>query len=260
METTDVATGDKLGFSVAPIELNFGGTKAFRSSSWSFNSLYDDMGLYNAVFPSSVSWKRPYRRLSGETQYKAELSPSNVLKTYVGYDLTNVGQHLAERDLSLREHNIYINTVYKAALGRGCSVFAGVANSLVFNRINGARKAGDVYEHDQNEVHLKATFSKTFSNSFRLLTGTEDYIRRFRILYRDSLQNSSERISLSDYFYIRRRAVATCPELVCQSLGTDGIFHLRPSMEMDAALVCQLYYPSRTPFCIDVRSLLSVGR
>ena len=195
METTDVATGDKLGFSVAPIELNFGGTKAFRSSSWSFNSMYDDMGLYNAVFPSSVSWKRPYRRLSGETQYKAELSPSNVLKTYVGYDLTNVGQHLAERDLSLREHNIYINTVYKAALGRGCSVFAGAANSLVFNRINGARKAGDVYEHDQNEVHLKATFSKTFGNSFRLLTGTEDYIRRFRILYRDSLQNSSERIS-----------------------------------------------------------------
>ena len=66
METTDVATGDKLGVSASLVDWNIGGTKAFAASSLSFNVDYTSMGLYDALFPDRLDWTRPYRKLSGE--------------------------------------------------------------------------------------------------------------------------------------------------------------------------------------------------
>jgi hypothetical protein len=116
METTDVATGDKLGVSGSLVDWNIGGTKAFSKSSLSFNADFTSMGIYNALFPDRSEWTRPYRKLSAETQYKADFSSATVLKTYVGYDLTSVGQHIDERSLSMTEHNVYANaTLYVPA-------------------------------------------------------------------------------------------------------------------------------------------------
>ena len=69
METTDVATGDKLGVSASLVDWNLGGTKAFAKSSLSFNADLTSMGLYNALFPDRYDWTHPYRKLSGEAQY-----------------------------------------------------------------------------------------------------------------------------------------------------------------------------------------------
>jgi hypothetical protein len=99
METTDVATGDKLGVSASLVDWNIGGTKAYKESSLSFNADYTSMGLYDTLFPDRIDWTRPYRKLSAEAQYKAEFSSATVLKSYVGYDLTSVGQHLGDRNL-----------------------------------------------------------------------------------------------------------------------------------------------------------------
>ena len=126
METTDVATGDKLGVSASLVDWNIGGTKAFASSSLSFNADYTSMGLYDALFPDRINWTRPYRKLSGEAQYKAELSSASVLKSYIGYDFTTHGQHVDNRMLSLYEHNIYANATLKSNIGRGYSLFTGM--------------------------------------------------------------------------------------------------------------------------------------
>ena len=138
METTDVATGDKFGVSASLVDWNVGGTKAFEKSSLSFNADYTSMGLYNALFPDRYDWTRPYGKLSGEAQYKADLSQTSVLKTYVGYDLTSIGQHIDARSLSLSEHNIYANATLKTNIGRGYNLFTGIANSSVVNNIDDA--------------------------------------------------------------------------------------------------------------------------
>ena len=177
METTDVASSDKLGVSASLLDWNLGGTKAFRQSSLSFNAALTDLGLYTKLFPDRCDWTRPYRKLSGEAQFKLELSPNSVLKTYAGYDWTSVGMRTEGRSLSMNEHNLYANATLRTQLGPGCTLFAGVAESAVFSDIDDALVAGDHYHNTRNEVHLKAALSKRFSPQFKLSAGVEDYLR-----------------------------------------------------------------------------------
>ena len=188
METTDVATGDKLGVSASLVDWNIGGTKAFTSSSLSFNADYIGMGLYDALFPDRLDWTRPYRKLSAEAQYKAELSSASVLKSYVGYDFTSLGLHIDNRRLSLIEHNIYANTTLRTNIGRGYSLFTGIANSSVVNDIDDAQILGDHYHNFRNEIHLKAEARKVFSSVLKMSAGVEDYLR-----------HSTKRYDLSHY-------------------------------------------------------------
>lgn len=186
METTDVATGDKLGVSASLVDWNIGGTKAFSSSSLSFNADYTSMGIYDALFPDRINWTRPYRKLSGEAQYKAELSSASVLKSYIGYDFTTLGQHVDNRMLSLYEHNIYANATLKSNIGRGYSLFTGIANSSVINDIDDAQILGDHYHNHRNEIHLKAEVRKVYSSVLKMSAGVEDYLRHSTKRYDNS--------------------------------------------------------------------------
>jgi hypothetical protein len=197
METTDVATGDKLGVSASLVDWNIGGTKAFAASSLSFNVDYTSMGLYDALFPDRLDWTRPYRKLSGEAQYKAEFSPATVLKSYVGYDLTSIGLHTGDRQLipgqgssarslSLGEHNTYANVTLKSDIERGYRLFAGIACSSVVCDIDNAQTAGDHYHNFRNEIHLKADLRKVFSPALKMSAGLEDYLRHSTKRYDNS--------------------------------------------------------------------------
>ena len=183
METTDVTTSDKLGVSASLVDWNIGGTKAFASSSLSFNANYTGMGLYDSMFPDRLDWTRPYGKLSGEAQYKAELSSAAVLKSYIGYDYTSLGQHIDDRSLSLKEHNVYANATLKSNIGRGYSLFTGIANSSVINDIDDAQKRGDHYHNFRNEIHLKAEMRKVYSSVLKMSAGVEDYIRHSTTRY-----------------------------------------------------------------------------
>lgn len=183
METTDVVTSDKYGVSASLVDWNVGGTKSFHSSSLSFNAALTSMGLYDRLFSQRNDISRPYRKLSGETQYKKEFCNAGVLKTYVGYDLTSVGQHIDERNLSLKEHNMYANITYKVTLGRGYTFFTGIANSSVLNDVDDALQAGDHYHNYRNEVHIKAEVNKAYSDVLKLSAGIEDYVRNSTLQY-----------------------------------------------------------------------------
>ena len=177
METTDMATSDKYGVSASLVDWNIGGTKVFDNNSLSFNAALTSMGLYDHLFTQRQNFSRPYRKLSGEGQYKREYHGRGVLKSYVGYDLTSVGLNEGERHLSMKEHNIYANLTYKTSVGRGYTLFAGIANSTVFHNIDDAVTAGDHYRKFRNEVHLKAELRKVCNDMLKLQAGIEDYIR-----------------------------------------------------------------------------------
>ena len=183
METTDAATSDKFGVSASLVDWNVGGTKAFTNGSLSFNAALTSMALYDRLFNQRFDFSRPYRKLSGEAQYKAELKSSGVLKAYVGYDLTSVSLHIDLRSLSLQEHNLYANVTYKAAIGRGYTLFAGVANSSVVNDIDEARAVGDHYHNFRNEIHLKTELHRACSDGLKLSVGIEDYLRNSTLSY-----------------------------------------------------------------------------
>ena len=177
METTDVSTGDKLGVSASLVDWNVGGTKAFKRSSLSFNAALTDLGLYTEMFPDRCDWTRPYRKLSGEAQYKAEITPNSTLKTYAGYDMTTVGMYTDGRNLSMNEHNLYANATLRTKIGEGYTFFAGIAGSAVLSDIDDALVAGDHYHNNRNEIHLKAELRKSFSPLLKMSAGVEDYVR-----------------------------------------------------------------------------------
>ena len=183
METTDMATDDKYGVSASLVDWNVGGTKAFTNSSLSFNAALTSMGLYDKLFTERFDFTRPYRKLSGEAQYKKEFATTGVLKSYVGYDFTSVGQQIDGRHLSLKEHNVYANATYKTNLGRGYTLFAGIANSSVFNDIDDAQTVGDHYHNFRNEVHFKTGIRKICSDVLKMSVGVEDYLRNSTMKY-----------------------------------------------------------------------------
>lgn len=164
METTDAATSDKFGISASLVDWNIGGTKAYQNSSLSFNAALTSMGLYDQLFKQQQKFIRPYRKLSYEAQYKKEFNTSSVLKSYVGYDLTSVGQQIDRRSLSLKEHNIYANITHRTTIGHGYSLYTGIANSSVLTNIDDARMVGDHYHNFRNEVHVKAEVYKVCSD------------------------------------------------------------------------------------------------
>ena len=183
METTDVATADKLGVSASLVDWNVGGTKAFRRSSLSFNADYTGLDLYTKLFPDRNKWNQPYRKMSAEAQYKVDLSAKSVLKSYAGYDMTTVGIDTDGRNLYMTEHNGYANMTLSTTVGAGYSLFAGVANSTVLSDIDDALVKGDHYHNFRNEVHLKAGVRRSFASAVKVSAGVEDYIRNSRKRY-----------------------------------------------------------------------------
>ena len=198
MQTTDVSSSDKLGVSFSPFNANIGGTISNKRSSWSFNGDYMNMCLYNKVFPDRYNWINPYQKLSGETQYKIEFNPTNILKIYAGYDYTFFKQKVNDlfdptinrRNLDLNESNIYLNSTYKSYLPKGYVLFLGVASSLVYNRVNNALAPTDLFKNDRSEIHLKSTVGKTFTDSYKLSLGVESYLRNSKKKYNNPIGNS----------------------------------------------------------------------
>lgn len=106
-----------------------------------------------------------------------------MLKSYVGYDMTSVGQHVEDRNLSLKEHNIYANVTHRAVTNRDYTLFAGIANSTVFTDVDDALTVGDHYRNFRNEIHLKAEARKVCSDVLKLSAGVEDYVRNSTLRY-----------------------------------------------------------------------------
>ena len=89
------------------------------------NATYMDLGLYNRLFPDRWNWRKPYRQLSFETQWKTQPTPSSVWKSYLGFDRTTLSLYTDGRTLSLEENNLYLNSVAKGSAKGHITWFAG---------------------------------------------------------------------------------------------------------------------------------------
>lgn len=163
METTDAPVSDKLGVSASLIDWNIGGTKATKQGCWSMNATYMDLGMYNRLFPDRWTWRKPYRQLSFETQWKTQPTPSSVWKSYLGFDRTTLSLDTDGRTLHLEENNLYLNSVAKGSAKGYVTWFAGLAGGMVWQDISDALLHGDRYRYRTGELHLKTKASKTLT-------------------------------------------------------------------------------------------------
>lgn len=192
METTDAPVSDKLGVSASLIDWNIGGTKATKQGCWSMNATYMDLGMYNRLFPDRWTWRKPYRQLSFETQWKTQPTPSSVWKSYLGFDRTTLSLDTDGRTLHLEENNLYLNSVAKGSAKGYVTWFAGLAGGMVWQDISDALLHGDRYRYRTGELHLKTKASKTLTAWMKGTIGMESFFRYQWLDYRlpDRLHDS----------------------------------------------------------------------
>lgn len=192
METTDASVSDKLGVSASLIGWNIGGTKATKQGCWSMNATYMDLGMYNRLFPDRWTWRKPYRQLSFETQWKTQPTPSSVWKSYLGFDRTTLSLDTDGRTLHLEENNLYLNSVAKGSAKGYVTWFAGLAGGMVWQDISDALLHGDRYRYRTGELHLKTKASKTLTAWMKGTIGMESFFRYQWLDYRlpDRLHDS----------------------------------------------------------------------
>lgn len=192
METTDAPVSDKLGVSASLIDWNIGGTKATKQGCWSMNATYMDLGMYNRLFPDRWNWRKPYRQLSFETQWKTQPTPSSVWKSYLGFDRTTLSLDTDGRTLRLEENNLYLNSVTKGSAKGRVTWFAGLAAGMVWQDISDALLHGDRYRHRTGELHVKTKASKTLTAWMKGTIGMESFFRYQWLDYRlhDHLHDS----------------------------------------------------------------------
>ena len=192
METTDAPVSDKLGVSASLIDWNIGGTKATKQGCWSMNATYMDLGMYNRLFPDRWTWRKPYRQLSFETQWKTQPTPSSVWKSYLGFDRTTLSLDTDGRTLHLEENNLYLNSVAKGSAKGYVTWFAGLAGGMVWQDISDALLHGDRYRYRTDELHVKTKASKTLTAWMKGTIGMESFFRYQWLDYRlhDRLHDS----------------------------------------------------------------------
>lgn len=186
LETKDYSRVNKLGLNASVVGAGGGGTRVFDKGSLSVDLNYQNMGLYNRLFPSRKEFESPYRMYSAATQYRYTPTEATVLKVYAQYDRTDFSSYEGDerRLFGLAEDNAYVNATLRHRTSGDWNWFAGAAWSWYEQRIGSAATADDHWLERQQELHLKAKFFKRLSPALRLDAGMESYLRRYESRYR----------------------------------------------------------------------------
>lgn len=228
MDTKDVAGSNKAGVNFSPLNAGGGGSLAFRKSSLSGNVNFTDLTLYNKVLPDRYAWKKPYQSLAAEAQYKTAIGPRGIFKLYTAYDRTAFARTFAdtlnevpERDFRLHQDNYYLNATLKTKTPRNTHLFFGVAGSYVDNRYDNARFQRDSYRQNEQELHLKTKLEKSLLPGYRLSGGMEAYLRGYRAIYHDTLQQQlqDQQVNYQLYALFADNQVRLLPGLYANASG-----------------------------------------
>lgn len=191
METKDVAA-TKIGVNVSPLSCGGGGTFAWGRKSISANINYTNLKWYNELFADRYEWKKDYRNIAGEVQFKSELGRNTVHKLFVSADRTafirTIDDDLNEepiRDLGLNRNNYYINSTLSTRTAKNYHLFFGAAYSYASDDYDNAELEGDQFVESERELHLKAKLEKSVSKFFKVRGGLEAYLNTYEREYSD---------------------------------------------------------------------------
>lgn len=197
LETKDKSLVNKLGVNASIVGVGGGGTRTLDKASLSVDLNYQNLGLYDKVFPGRKYFETPYRMYSGAAQFRYTPDDATTLKIYAQYDRTDLSAYEGDerRLFALGDDNVYLNATFRRRTKGDWNWFAGTAFSYYEQKIGSAAIAGDNWVERQQELHLKTKLFKRISPSFRLDMGLESYIRRYENHYLLSEIDNRNRMS-----------------------------------------------------------------
>ncbi|WP_291527920.1 TonB-dependent receptor plug domain-containing protein [Bacteroides sp. UBA939] len=208
LETKDKSPVNKLGINASTVGFGSGGTRAFDKGSLSVNLDYQDLCVYDRIYPGRTDFADPYRMMTASAQFRYHPDDATLFKIYFGYDRTdfsnyegqertNLSNHEEQmqtgfsnyegqerRLFDLGENNFYLNTTFRKTTSKGWNWFAGAAYGFFEQKINNVSLSGDGWMERQQELHIKAKVFKRLSPTFRLDVGTESFIRQYENRYK----------------------------------------------------------------------------
>lgn len=186
LETKDYSPINKLGVNASVVGMGGGGTRAFVHGSLSVDLNYQNLGLYNRLFPGRRNFEQPYHLYSAATQFRYTPDEHTVAKVYAQYDRTDFSVYEGDdrRLFRLDEDNVYLNATVRHTGKSGWHWFAGMAYAYYNRRVGSAVLTGDRYEERQQELHLKVKGYKRLAPTFRFDLGIESYLRLYENRYR----------------------------------------------------------------------------
>ena len=197
LETKDDSPINKVGMSPSTVGIGGGGNRSFRKGSIALNLDYQNLALYNKVYPGRVNFEKPYELFSGATQFRYLPAENVIFKIYAGYDRTDFSNYTDEdcRLFRLKEDNVYLNATIRTKTSSGWNWFAGVAYSFFDRKVGGAAVSNDNWNERQSELHLKAKLTKRLRPFWQLDMGVESFLRQYRTRYSFGLLAAQKNIA-----------------------------------------------------------------
>lgn len=181
LNTQDEPDQNKTDIALMTVGLGLGHTQKWNKSSLSFNTAFIDLTPYQLMIKQDVDWNKPFQSLSGESVYRYNFN-NGIFKLYAAFDASqfdlnqeNINSPNKIR-FNLDNKNFYLNSSYKGNFGSNWQITTGLSygignNDIVIN--------SDDVTNQENALHLKLKFRKSFSDRLKVSFGADYFNTHF---------------------------------------------------------------------------------
>lgn len=190
LTTTGVATDNQWGFSLMSVGAGGAYTQSSKNGSINLNLDYTNLTPYNSIIKQRVDYSTDPKSIGGSAIGRLKIGKTGLLKIMATATSGDVALSYKDYDhnatltpITLKNQNLYINSVYASEIGNGWNLRFGNALSYDDNDL----KPGEIHLEEYDLFYDgKMTISKEFSPSLKLYTGVEANISKWQQRYRDS--------------------------------------------------------------------------
>lgn len=190
LKTNAMPVEDQLNISLLTVGAELGGTKTWKNASVTTNLGYMNLAPYMRIVPQYTQWDKEPESLNGEVSFRMNTGKSGMLKFFGSLNrssLTTLEESLMEPGTqfayNLVNDNQFINTSWAGEIKKDWILTAGFSFTNNQDRI---QIDSLNMKESLKGSHAKLTLKRRFSDRFRLMAGTEWYIRSFGLSAPDS--------------------------------------------------------------------------
>ncbi len=185
LNTQDEPDQNKTDIAMMTVGLGLGHTQKWKKSSLSFNSAFIDLTPYQLMIKQDIDWNKPFQSLSGESVYRYNFN-NGIFKLYAAFDASQFDLNQENINgpkkirFNLDNNNFYLNSSYKGNFGSNWQIATGLSYGLGKKDI--AIDNDDV-NNQENALHLKLKFRKSFSDRLKFSFGADYFNTHFNESY-----------------------------------------------------------------------------
>lgn len=179
LETTDLPEKTTTGISLLSVGVGVDQNIRFKNSALTIGGAYYNLGPTYQLIKQQHDYVKVPEQFSGSLQYKYKTSETGMFKIYATYGESrlalfreNINAPLVPDYFSNNNHNIYINSTYKAYLNSRWKLDAGLA----YDKTEDAGlQAADQYNRADHMTNGKITLSNYFGKLSNFKFGAETF-------------------------------------------------------------------------------------